>query len=627
MRFFGIKVSLGLLFILIALSCVFSGISSIRGLTQVNLRVEEIAHKSLANIRGLAAIDSQIRAFRGVEIKQLGTSSPEEFATLSSSSAAISDKIAHAIDAYVPFIQTDQDQVLFHNLETQWDEYKDFHDTTFKNWGAAHDRTQTLVNEGQRLIELQETVSETLTSFMNGNIQDAATYASESGATYTATLRRVYAAYVTLFVSMLISGLVVVLNILRPLQKINASISRLAKGQTDLTFPCADRKDEIGDISRSLDVFRAAAIAKRDLERDAELQRQRADTERASIQKKAEAEASEWLRRATGTLAAGLKRMAEGDLSFQIETRFSKEFEPLREDFNQSLTQLAATFAQMSGAIQAISNGARELATGADNLASRTERQATALEQTDAAVAGIAQSVGDTARRSETAQQIGTQARRSAAASSTITHATEEAMNRIENGSEQISSVVDVIESIAFQTNILALNASVEAARAGDAGRGFAVVAHEVRSLAQKCGEAAVDVRTVIRNTAADVKEGSGRVKECSGTLRTIVDFIGQMGQHLDAIAVSAREQSASLTDITAAMASLGQTTQQNAAVAEQFNAASSSLANESHRLNDLVGQFHLPEPAEDESGQDLEFMDADLPSASASPLRFSVGR
>lgn len=118
MRFFGIKVSLGLLFILIALSCVFSGISSIRGLTQVNLRVEEIAHKSLANIRGLAAIDSQIRAFRGVEIKQLGTSSPEEFATLSSSSAAISDKIAHAIDAYVPFIQTDQDQVLFHNLDS-----------------------------------------------------------------------------------------------------------------------------------------------------------------------------------------------------------------------------------------------------------------------------------------------------------------------------------------------------------------------------------------------------------------------------------------------------------------------------------------------------------------------------
>ncbi|MBM9402029.1 methyl-accepting chemotaxis protein [Gluconacetobacter azotocaptans] len=608
MRSPGIKLSLGIILLLIAVSCIVSGKFSINGLTRVNDRVEKIAHQSLASLKILAAIDNQIRTFRAVEIKQLTTSSPEEFATLSSNSSAISEKIAHAIDAYVPFINSDDDQALFHNLQEEWSEYEEYHDTTFKNWVVAQDKSHALLNEGQQLIELQEKVSGTLTSFMDGSINNAASYALDSGVTYRTTLRRVYAAYVALFVVMVVAVLVVVYNILRPLQKINVSITRLAGGQTDLTFPLAHRGDEIGAISRSLDVFRAAAIAKRKLEQDAELQRRHAEAERVAIQEKAEAEAREWLRKATGALAAGLKRMAGGDLSFQIETEFSKAFEPLRHDFNQSLAQLAATFSQMSGAIHVISDGTHGLAAGADTLARRTETQAAALEQTAAAVAGITRSVGDTAKRSEDAQQIGARARQSAATSTAITNDAEAAMNRIEQGSAQIAAIVDVIDSIAFQTNILALNASVEAARAGTAGRGFAVVATEVRSLAQKSAKAALDVRTVIRQTAADVQEGAGRVKDCSGALRKIASFIGQMGQHLDAIAIAAREQSSSLAEINAAVGSLDQTTQQNTTVADQFHATSRSLADESGRLNGLVRQFSLPET--DVAGQHAAFPD-----------------
>ncbi|WP_220790340.1 HAMP domain-containing methyl-accepting chemotaxis protein [Gluconacetobacter takamatsuzukensis] len=583
---------------LIALSCIFSGLFSIRGLTYVNGRVEDIANRSLASIRALSTLRTEIQNFRGIEIKQLTASSQGDFKALAGASDAASDKIAHAIDQYVPFITTDREQALFHNIQEQWFQYKDLHDDTFKNWSAAQDHAQAVATAGQDLVDAEETVSETLTSFLDGSIRDAALYGVQSEAVYKTTIRQVYAAYAVLFVVMLAAVLVVLYTILRPLQRINGSITRLAAGETDLTFPMAGRTDEIGAISRSLEIFRVAAIAKQELERDAESQRRRAEAERIAIQERAEAEAREWLLQATSALADGLKRMAGGDLSFQITTPFSAAFESLRRDFNQSLAQLGAAFGQMSGAVRVISDGTHELAAGAENLARRTEHQAAALEQTNAAVSGIVRTVADTAERSENARQIGARARQSAAASSTITLQTEEAMSRIERGSEKIAAIVDMIDSIAFQTNILALNASVEAARAGDAGRGFTVVASEVRSLAQKCADAARDVRSVIRATAADVKEGSTRVKDCSGTLRTISDFIGQMGQHLDAIAVAAKEQSSSLSEINAAIGSLDQTTQQNTHVAETFNGTSRRLATEGRRLNGLVEKFRLPRAA-----------------------------
>ncbi|MCE2575244.1 methyl-accepting chemotaxis protein [Komagataeibacter sp. FNDCR2] len=586
--------------ICIAAACITAGICSVRGLSSVNNHIDQINHKSLGSIRAIGTIGEQLRAFRSTESDQLAATTPEAVSSLEAMIGPIAQGETDAIEAYAPLVGSHQEEALFRNLRSEWQQYRASHAETFADPTRFTD-SATATTANARLLDQQQAMSATLSSLTTINTVRAGSYARAAEQTYSITLQRVYGAYLVLFVVLAASVLVVYCNILRPLKRINATIKQLAGGDTTLAFPYGDRGDEIGDISRSLEVFRSATIRAETLQKEAEHQREQAEINRRVIQDRAEANARAHLKQATGGMADALKRMVGGDLSFRIETPFSPEFEPLRRDFNEALTQLASTFSAMSTSVLTVDDGIQEMATGAEHLARRTAQESASLEQTAAAVAGIAKSVALSARRSDAARQIGITARETASDSARITDETANAMQRIEEGSGRIVSILEMIDNIAFHTNILALNASVEAARAGEVGRGFGVVASEVRSLAEKSTEAARDIRALVLSTASDIQEGASRVRDSSEALRVIVEFIAEIGGNLDAIALASHEQSISLDEINTAIAALDGATQQNAAVAEQFSATSRSIVDESHKLNSLIGQFLLPDvdPAE----------------------------
>jgi methyl-accepting chemotaxis protein len=167
-------------------------------------------------------------------------------------------------------------------------------------------------------------------------------------------------------------------------------------------------------------------------------------------------------------------------------------------------------------------------------------------------------------------------------------------MNDIQHGAQEIGKIIAVIDGIAFQTNLLALNAGVEAARAGDAGRGFAVVANEVRALAQRSAEAALDIKKLIGHSSAQVDRGVAIVGQTGETFGRIVSRVGEIADLASSIASSARNQATNIGHIRETVGELDTMTQQNAAMVEQATAAARNLASQADRMAELVDHFDV---------------------------------
>lgn len=422
--------------------------------------------------------------------------------------------------------------------------------------------------------------------------RDASALANSAAAERTVSI---VVALIALTVVSLFAGVYLIgRSITRPATAITGAMRRLADGETEFAVPGLQRGDEFGAMAHALEIFRQAAIAKIELEAQAHAARQQAEAEKVRFQVAAESEAQARLMQATTGLAAALRRLAGGDLSFELNEPFAPDFEALRHDLNQTIRQLDAA---MSGVVQSsvvIDGGSQEISQSAADLARRTEQQAASLEETAAALDELTANIRISAERAVEARAVAHSADKDANRTANLVVDTVSAMEKIEQSSGKIGNIIGVIDEIAFQTNLLALNAGVEAARAGEAGRGFAVVAQEVRELAQRSARAAAEIKALIQTSGTEVKEGARFVRETGAALSRIGGSVKTINGHIEAIAAATHEQSLGLAEINTAVNHLDQGTQKNAAMVEENNAASAMLAGETARLKELVHQFRL---------------------------------
>lgn len=258
------------------------------------------------------------------------------------------------------------------------------------------------------------------------------------------------------------------------------------------------------------------------------------------------------------------------------------------------MENLENTITAISDSIGIVGNGVNESATASNDLAKRTEMQAPNLEETSATLGQITMIISRSAGSAKEASEAATTVRMDAAKSSLIVNDGVAAMERIKDTAKAMAQIMGMIDEIAFQTNIFALNAGVEAARAGDSGRGFAVVASEVRILAQCSAEASREIRAFTSGSALQVEHGVVLIDNASEALNAIVTQMTQIDTLISEIAMGSREQAVGLPQVNEAVSQLDQVMQQNAAMVEQAIAAANSLETEARQLMQLIDWFKI---------------------------------
>jgi len=288
------------------------------------------------------------------------------------------------------------------------------------------------------------------------------------------------------------------------------------------------------------------------------------------------------------------RSVAAGDLNLQFEVTGNNETAQLLmalKDMQSSLTQVVHNVRQGS---KSVATASAEIAQGNNDLSARTEQQASALEETAASMEQLSATVKQNADSARQANQLAMNASTVAIQGGEVVGQVVETMKGINDSSRKISDIIQVIDGIAFQTNILALNAAVEAARAGDQGRGFAVVASEVRSLAGRSAEAAKEIKYLINASVERVEQGTALVDQAGATMTEVVSSIRRVTDLMGEISAASSEQSAGVSQVGEAVVQMDQVTQQNAALVEEMAAAASSLQTQARDLVQVVAVFQL---------------------------------
>ncbi|MFP4268409.1 MAG: methyl-accepting chemotaxis protein [Spirochaetaceae bacterium] len=357
---------------------------------------------------------------------------------------------------------------------------------------------------------------------------------------------------VLLFLLIIVLLLFLNKSLIKPIRVFTGNMEEIAQGDLHVDFGEVERKDEIGQLSRAM------------------------GTMQTSLQHK----------------ASVIEKFAQGDFSVEVEKVSEKD--QLGESLFAMKEAINELLGQINLAVEQVNSGADQVSQASQDLSQGATEQASSLEEITSSTNEIHSQSRQNSENATEALGLAKQASKDAEKGNKQMEELSEVMERINASSDEISKVVKVIDDIAFQINLLALNANVEAARAGKYGKGFAVVADEVRNLAVRSADSVKDTTQMVEETVNNIRQGTDAAEATAKQLSSIVNGSGKVADFLEEIAQASREQAQALEQITEGLDQIDETTQASTASSEESASASEELAGQAQQLRSMVAKFKL---------------------------------
>ena len=341
----------------------------------------------------------------------------------------------------------------------------------------------------------------------------------------------------------------------KPLTTLAQDARKAAHGDLDVTFDYSG-KDEIGEVCRTIESNNQA------------------------------------VKRYIEDIARRLEGISHRKFDVESRVEYLGDYAAIKETLDSISKSLDKVFTGIDGASASVTSGASEVAEGANDLAESVTKQTDLINEILGDISNVADTIGDNVNRTDEARNVARSTTESVRSSDKQMQQLMSAMDEISKSSEEIKNIIKTIEDIAFQTNILALNASIEAAKAGDAGKGFAVVADEVRNLAGKSAEASEQTAMYIERATTAVSHGTQYADAASESLRQVVKQTEDIDKIIVSINEDSHSQSKYMDDITEKISSVADYLNSSAANAEESAAASEELNSQAYNLKEMLNHF-----------------------------------
>lgn len=519
-------------------------------------KTEDLAEGWMVSALMATELDARTSDYRILQYAHMTSTDAASMDSFEAQLETLSNTVSEISEQYQAILLSEEDRILEEATRLSWGEYLEASKEVIRlsRAGDKDGASALMADECNKIYDEFTTHINALVEYNETGADEAANLA---GMTYTfVVVIIVIVVAIIVILAIIISG-IVTWSITQPLKEVYDVLEKISGGSLNVHMDY-EAKDEFGQLSTAINQF--------------------ADS----------------LKEIISDEKVLLLEMAGGnfDVTSAVQEKYIGDYEPI-------LSSMRAIKGKLGGAMEKIAESANEVLVASDQMAEEAQtladgaaEQASTVEELLATVEEAAGQASVGAKQAGEASVDADNVRKQAEQSNDRMKNMIDAMDRINQTSKEISTIIQAIESIATQTNLLSLNASIEAARAGEAGKGFAVVADEIGKLALQCSEAAGNTKALIETARLQAENGDKIAKDTAEELFSVTEGVVRIVEVANAVKINCENQAESMKQIDEGINIISKVVENNSAAAEESSAASEELAAHAQSLQDQMSGF-----------------------------------